>query len=282
MTQPLTPATTLADLRPGDIGFGPIKGGAGLLVGLGQAALLEGFRVGRLSIRHVFVVSSGPGPMLSGANAPFGPLLAHGNGGMYQEMPKAVEAMPSGAREVHIGNRWTSDYAYVRLPEDYASQAEDAAAIARAMIGTPYSFASYAALAYWRFTALFMRKVLGSTTWRGQDRPGMGNKLEAWIDRRKPFTPVPGFQGKPDAIGVHMENTQMALPCEAICSVLADQAWSLTGKKIMQGVAHQCVTPGALARTLLTQTPGAQWFWPSQQTIKINVNPDDPRLGGRP
>jgi len=64
--------------------------------------------------------------------------------------------------------------------------------------------------------------------------------------------------------------------------VLADQAWSLTGKKIMRGVAHQCVTPGALARTLLTETPGVQWFWPSQQTIKINVNPDDPRLGRRP
>jgi len=32
-------------------------------------------------------------------------------------------------------------------------------------------------------------------------------------------------------------------------------------KKIMEGVAHQCVTPGALARRLLVY-PGAEWIWP--------------------
>jgi hypothetical protein len=211
--------TTLADLRPGDIGFGPIKGGAGLLVNAGQLLLGEGFRVGALDIRHVFVV--------------------------VRSDPRAigiVEAMPSGARSNIVGpDRWTSDYAYVRLPEDYAGQADDAAAIARAMVGTPYSFASYAALALWRV---------------GVKTP----RLEAWIGRRKAGrSTIPGLSTHGFEIG-----PTRGLPCEAICSVLADQAWSLTGKKIMQGVAHQCVTPGALAGRLLTMT-GTQWFWPGRE-----------------
>jgi hypothetical protein len=61
-----------------------------------------------------------------------------------------------------------------------------------------------------------------------------------------------------------MGHPDAKLPCEAICSVLADQAWSLTGKKIMEGVAHQCVTPGALARRLL-EMDGTHWIWPGRQ-----------------
>jgi len=158
-----------------------------------------------------------------------------------------VEAMPSGARLVTIGsvanpvtgvdNRWTPEYAYVRLPEDYFGQGSDAAAIARAMIGTPYSFASYAALAAWRF---------------GWKTP----RLERWINRRRPAVRMELHS--PDDWS---RSADVALPCEAICSVLADQAWSLAGKSVMQGVAHQCVTPGALASRLLTY-PGAQWIWP--------------------
>lgn len=214
---------TIANLRPGDIGFGPIKGGAGLLVGAGQLMLGEGFRVGPLSIRHVFVVVD-----MDGVRA------------------DVVEAMPSGARLVTIGsvanpvtgvdNRWTPEYAYVRLPEDYFGQGSDAAAIARAMIGTPYSFASYAALAAWRF---------------GWKTP----RLERWINRRRP--PIVNGAWERATRGLK----PLQLPCEAICSVLADQAWSLAGKSVMQGVAHQCVTPGALAGRLLTY-PGAQWIWP--------------------
>jgi hypothetical protein len=219
--------SSLADLRPGDIGFGPIHGGAGLLVSAGQLLLGEGFRVGDLDIRHVFVVT--------GNLATEKPALWWGEG------PTAVEAMPGGAREVALGDdRWTDQYAYVRLPEDYPGQARDAAAIARAMIGTPYSFASYAALAAWRFGI-------------------KAKRLETWIDRRKP--PIP-FEGN----GTHRDNGTdgfVSLPYEAICSVLADQAWSLTGKKIMEGVAHQCVTPGALAGRLLTM-PGTEWFWPGK------------------
>jgi hypothetical protein len=212
---------SLADLRPGDIGFGPLSGAARAAT-LGQAILGEGFHVGTLDIGHVFVVSA----------------TDHAYPNSF--LPRAVEAMPHGAREVAIGGRWTNRYAYVRLPEDYPGQAADAAMIARAMIGTPYSFASYAALAAWRF---------------GLSTP----RLEKWIGRRQsvvtPF-PHPPFRGR--AIGAQ-------LPCEAICSVLVDQAWSLTGKKIMQDDRpHQCVTPGALAERLLEMTPATVWTFPGR------------------
>lgn len=217
--------SSLSELRPGDIGFGPIRGGAGLLVSAGQLLLGEGFRVGDLDIRHVFVVTDVLHVPEGGPNS--GKLI----GG------SAVEAMPSGARHVIFGaDRWTDQYAYVRLPEDYPGQADDAAAIARAMIGTPYSFASYAALAAWRM---------------GMKTP----KLERWIDRRR--EPVKLMNPSIDS------ESWYRLPREAICSVLADQAWSLTGKRIMEGVAHQCVTPGALAGRLLAMD-GAHWMWPGR------------------
>jgi hypothetical protein len=210
------------DLRSGDIGFGPIKGAAGMLVNAGQLLLGEGFHVGTLDIRHVFVVTK----------------TDHTYPNSF--IPRVVEAMPSGARQVAIagpagtGDRWTPEYAYVRLREDYPGQADDAAAIARAMIGTPYSFASYAALAAWRF---------------GLSTP----RLEKWINRRGAMVSLPA--SRPMTAGGR-------LPREAICSVLADQAWSLTGKKIFDdGRPHQCVTPGALAMRLL-EHPDAKWTFP--------------------
>lgn len=205
--------SSLSDLTPGDIGFGPIHGAAGALVNAGQLLLGEGFHVGRLDIRHVFVVVQ-----VDSARRIW-----------------AVEAMPSGARLVYIGDRWTPEYAYVRLPEDYSGQGEDAAAIARAMIDTPYSFASYAALAAWRFG------------WHSA-------RLEAWCDRRgKPLPNLPR---------VDTWSPEQRLPREAICSVLADQAWTLAGKKVVTGTKSQIVTPGRLAAALL-ETPGVQWLWPS-------------------
>ena len=224
--RPMERSESPADLRPGDVGFGPIHGGAGLLVNAGQLMLGEGFHVGDLDIRHVFVVTEAMRP-----NPPY-------RDGIGNYGPRAVEAMPSGAREATVRDRWTPEYAYVRLPEDYPGQADDVAAIARAMIGTPYSFASYAALALWRF---------------GVKTP----RLERWINRRRTPIDIPSL---PTGGTHHMI---VALPCEAICSVLADQAWSLTGKKIMHGVAHQCVTPGALAGCLLG-FPGAVWSIPGE------------------
>lgn len=200
---------SLADLRPGDIGFGPLAGGWGKLGMWGELIVDGGFHVGSLNVGHVFVVTDTT----------------------TYTLPEIVEAMPSGARSMVVGaDRWTDQYAYARLPEDYAGQGEDAAAIARAMIGTPYSFASYAALAAWRF---------------GVKTP----KLEAWIDRRKI---------------ARIRDMKIALPVEAICSVLADQAWALTGKQVMPaGTSYQCVTPSALAAHLLNGMPGVEWIWPA-------------------
>jgi hypothetical protein len=222
--------STLADLRPGMIGFGPIDGPARWPVWAGQLILGEGFTVGPLKIEHVFVVTEvsleGPSPA-EAASALIPDLDWVTTRDDRTLTVKAVEAMPSGAREVTIEDRWTPEYAYVQLPEDYPGQGEDAAAIARAMIGTPYSFASYPALSAWRF---------------GMHTP----KLEAWIGRTRKGIMPPG------------------LPCEAICSVLGDQSWALTGKQVMpKGTPHQCVTPGALGAALL-EMPGAEWLWPGR------------------
>lgn len=220
---------TIADLRPGDIGFGPQSSApAKALVTLGQLILGEGFTVGPLSIGHVFIMTASY------------PLPND------QHRIIAVEAMPSGAREVGINGRWDDRFAYVRLPEDYPGQASDAAAIARAMVGTPYSFLSYAALAAWRF---------------GWKTP----RFERWIDRRRPAIPIRlSRDWQPRSHSDTM--TPIALPREAICSVLVDQAWSLAGKRVMEGVAHQCVTPGALARRLFSESAvgRARWIWPGQ------------------
>lgn len=229
--------TGISDLRPGDIGFGPTGGWFQAPDVIGQFILGEGFAVGDVQVGHVFVVTQGIGPAQSASEAPFGPLLAARGTGQLHAYPKCVEAMPGGAIEVPIPERWTSRFAYVRLPEDYPGQAADAAAIARAMIGTPYSFASYAALAAWRF---------GLKT----------KRLEAWIDRRQTPIPFPAWTPTVKA------PADIALPAEAICSVLADQAWALTGKQVMPaGTPHQCVTPGALAKALL-EMDGAKWMWP--------------------
>lgn len=88
-------------------------------------------------------------------------------------------------------------------------------AIARLFVSekVPYSFASYGALAAWRFGL-------------------RAERLARWCDRRRFTRPEP------------------RLPAEAICSVLADQAWTLTGKDLVQGTRSQIVTPGMLARHL--------------------------------
>lgn len=213
--------STIHDLRPGMIGFGPIAGPVGVGINIGQRLLGQSFQIGKRVVEHVFVV----------VNCPDIPGQAH-----------CVEAMPSGAREYpFMANRWTSAYAYAQLPEDYPGQSLDAAAIARAMIGTPYSFASYAAIALDRWT-------------------GGWPSLDAWIDRRLEPVPIDWPSGRQDTATGHLG---VRLPREAICSVLADQAWTLTGKQVMPaGTKPQAVSPGALAGALL-QTPGVTWLWPS-------------------
>lgn len=227
----MTRIQSLADLRPGDIMFGPIGGAVGVGVGLGQMILGEGWSVGPLKIRHVGIVVAGQGAGLEYFSGP--------------SLPRLVQAMPGGAEEIDLtpDTHWTPRHAYVRLPEDWPGQAADAAAIARLMVsaGVAYSFASYAALAAWK---------LGLSTPR----------LEKWIGRRRHGAiELPrwssGLEGHPRG---------GRLPMEAICSVLVDQAWTLAGKKIMHNVPHQCVTPGALATRLLTSTEGASWAFPGR------------------
>lgn len=237
----MTEISSLADLRPGDIMFGPIGGAVGLGVGLGQLALGEGFHVGRLSIRHVGIVVEGQ------AGGVHGPTV--------WSAARLVQAMPHGAEEIEMRpeTHWTPEHAYVRLPEDYPGQAADAAAIARLMVaeGVAYSFASYAALAAWRIgLGRGERKTInGVEVWTP-------SKLEMWIGRRRP--PILYASHDPMRGG----KSGIMLPREAICSVLVDQAWSLAGKRVMRNVAHQAVTPGAMAGQLLTRT-GTIWGGPA-------------------
>lgn len=245
----------LSDLRPGDIMFGPIGGLVpGLFpVGAGQAMLGEVFRVGGMSVRHVGIVVEasrrfdGPTVRLEdGSYRMSDPLIDYPDGPGYfrygvQTAPRLVQAMPRGAEiiDMHEDLHWTRRHAYARLAEDWPGQAADAAAIARLMVteGVAYSWASYAALAAWKWGLKAQR-------------------LESWIGRRGDPMPYPGtYRHGPGAVGM------TSLPLEAICSVLVDQAWTLAGKKVMEGAAHQAVTPGALAGRLLT-TEGTTWGWP--------------------
>jgi hypothetical protein len=215
---------SLADLRPGDLMFAnQAPGGAKLLVAAGEALLHESFVIGELNVGHVGVVTAAVGAGLEYFSGP--------------SPARLVQAMPRGAEEIELtpAKHWNAGHAYVRLPEDYPGQAADAAAIARLFVSerVPYSFASYAALAAWRY---------GLTVPR----------LEHWIDRRQEWDADRLPSGR--LMGVDDDDTEIehphGLPQEAICSVLADQAWSLAGKRVMQGVAHQAVTPSAMAGQL--------------------------------
>lgn len=226
---------SLQDLRPGDIMFGPIGGPVGLGIGLGELIVDGGLRVGSMSVRHVGIVVEASRWEPASEEYPTGVITP----------PRLVQAMPGGAEEIPMSydQHWTSRHAYARLPEDYPGQGQDAAAIARLMVehNVGYSYASYLALAAWHW---------------GLSTP----RLEAWIGRRQ------------DPIALAHEGSPLpwpwivSLPVEAICSVLADQTWSLTGKKIMEGVPHQCVTPSQLATRLLTGIDGVTWGWPARQS----------------
>jgi hypothetical protein len=230
-TKPPT-ITGLADLRPGDLLFTNIGGLVpGVFpVGLGQLVLGERVRIGRLTFDHVGVVTDAATAWPEGVPRP--------DSGLRPKGPMLVQAMPRGAERIEMtaGRHWTDRCAYARIPEDYPEQALDVAAIARAMaVGdVPYSFGSYVLLAAWRY--------------------GLKAKaLEARIDRRRPAQPL--------LMPSTGEWRHLRLPAEAICSVLADQAWTLAGKRVVEGVAAQCVTPGKLAMQLWRR-PGVIWGGP--------------------
>lgn len=122
----------LRDVRPGDIIFGPIHGGVGAGIGLAQLTLAaaEPGRIWRQGwhewwrVRHVLVITE------SGAN------------------PRAVQAMPHGAEEIELtaSRFWTPEYVFVRPAWMGEVQGPVVAARARRYIGTPYNFATYAAI----------------------------------------------------------------------------------------------------------------------------------------
>lgn len=136
---------------------------------------------------------------------------------------KLVEAMPGGARIRDIRESdWNEGHAFFRLPEDYPRQALDAAAVAVAMVGIKYSIASYAYLAAY---------IDGfQPEW-----------LEHRIDRRRVHSRITMPSGRLSTDD---------LPIEAICSVLVDQAWTLTGYELIKGTAPQVVVPGYLTQAL--------------------------------
>lgn len=138
---------SLARLRPGDIGFGPIRGSVGFGIGAAQLTLAaaepgliwrQGWREW-WGVRHVIVITEAAHPDYS-----LSPIRGTG--------PKAVQAMPRGAEEITLGvGHGTAGWTYVRpaYKTDISFgryQSERVAAVARGYINTPYNFATYAAI----------------------------------------------------------------------------------------------------------------------------------------
>jgi hypothetical protein len=216
--------------------LGPIGGLTGLGVQLGLDILGEAFQAGTLSIRHAGMIVQGSLGKYEDAQ-----------GRMVDDPPMLAQAMPRGAEIVPLSpeNHWTERCAYVRLPEDYPGQAEDAAFVARLMVKEKvgYSFFSYPALAAYKVGI----RNEGLRGWINRRRPPQSIQLPSWRDQ---------FDGSPSfALKV------LELPCRAICSVFNDQAWSLVGKDLVPDTHPQAVTPGLLA-DVLSDLDGAVWARP--------------------
>lgn len=122
-------------LRPGDIGFGNIGGAAGALIWAGQK-IVDATTKEESRFKHVLVVVSA-----AGTDRP------------YRDPVRIVQAMPSGAECIAIGEEhWTSDFVYIRphykiAGVGYGGMSERVAAAVMNYIGTPYSFLDYVAIA---------------------------------------------------------------------------------------------------------------------------------------
>lgn len=215
------------DLREGDIFLGPIGGLTGFGVRLGQIALGEGYRVGRIRVEHVAICTRGP--------------LVHGL--LDAPMPGSIriaQAMPLGAEEVGFSwdKHWTDQCAWVRLPEDYPGQARDAAEVALAMVREKvgYSFMTYPALG-----ALKLKLPV----------PG----LHSWVDRRRP-EPV-----RMENFGPADWPADIRPPRRAICSRLVDFAWTMAGHEVLERTRSGVATPGMMAEQF-THRQGVVWAMP--------------------
>jgi hypothetical protein len=121
----------------GDIGIVPVRGTGGWLIGLGER-LAGGGR--NAAWRHAFVVTAvGTSP---GAT-------------------RIVEAEPSGAREDALSEYADGPILWLRCPDRYR---EGVAASATAMIGTPYSWLDYVAVAlhHWGLKAKWLQDYIGA------------------------------------------------------------------------------------------------------------------------
>lgn len=150
---------SLGDVRPGDIGFGPIHGAVGAGIGAAQLALAAAERgwVWRTGVRswwrkrHVLVVTK--------ASITLPPGSFH-HGRVYATgiitTPQAVQAMPGGAEEIELRNatHWTDEWTFLRPAYALPGQAQDVADAAREYVirpgGTPYDFRTYGAIPLWR------------------------------------------------------------------------------------------------------------------------------------
>lgn len=107
------------DLRPGDVGLSTIGGRVGALVSIGQAVIGDGCRY-----THARVV-----------------VETYSKGGFTY-----LEAMPSGARIVYVAPGEVPAGVWYRLPLD-PEQEKDTRVHGYALVGTPYGFSDYLALA---------------------------------------------------------------------------------------------------------------------------------------
>lgn len=144
-------ALTLADLRPGDLMFGPIGGFVPGVLPVGAGQVLLATRKDRLSwrcwwkVRHVGVVVQAAGLTLIPGPQP-----------RILTAPRLVQAMPRGAEEIEMtpARHWTAEYVYIRPAYDlepygldHWNQSLEVARFARRYVGTPYNFLTYGALA---------------------------------------------------------------------------------------------------------------------------------------
>ncbi len=137
----------MREVRPGDIMFARR---------LRPRSVEIGVRIGQLILgetgypQHVAVVTEAAREIDINEDPrnPPHPVLNNG--------PRIVQAMPRGAEEIEIGpEHFTDEYVYVRpeyrtpdrWPDVPVTQAQVVAESARCLVGTPYSFLDYAAIA---------------------------------------------------------------------------------------------------------------------------------------
>lgn len=219
---------TLADLRPGDLMFGPIHGFVPGVLPVGAGQIILATRKARLSwrqwwrVRHVGVVVQQQSKRVTPS------------GGWLPGTPaRLVQAMPSGAEEIEMTpeRHWTAEYVYIRprygiVEVRRDARAEQVARFARGYVGTPYNFLTYGKLAA---SALHL--------------PVTQRVLERWIStRRDMMCSQLADQCLTDA-GFHVFDDGR-LPQDVVPAELFRQMLELPGKWLVPGNEHWMSTGG--------------------------------------